>query len=400
MTVPARDSGVEVAHVLWRAVAGGAERHVLDLVRGLPGRGFRCGVIYLSTDDGVAETLREADVPCTCCHLASAWDARGPARLRAAVRRMRPRILHDHVSAPWVRAVAPATGAGRIIASEHGHVLNPRMGRRPVHTWIERFAAGRTDWFIAPSAAVARGVVSVLGAPADRVRVIHHGIAIPPAGQVNGATRAAARAEFGLGPERIVIVYAGRLTAEKGVLDLWEAFGTVIAAEPRAFLLVLGSGPLAGELARRRAAVGWAADVALAGHRLDLTSVLGAGDILVLPSHHEAFGLALLEAMAWSLPTVGTRAGGIPEVIGEGETGLLVPIGSPPDLARQILALARDPDRRASMGRAGRERLERHFTLERCVAETGALYREALAQSDGQCAGRLVDCPEVKGDRG
>lgn len=385
----AKAAGCDVAHVLWRGVSGGAERHVLDLAHGLPEHGFRCGVVYLATDDGLAETLRPAAIPCHICGLRRAWDPRGPARVQGALERLGPRIVHDHVSAPWVRAFLP-TRDWKVIASEHGHVLSPALAARPLHTFIERLSARRTHHFIAPSEAVAAGVVAVLGVPRERITVVYHGIgastAPPPAfsdGEFSGTAQRSpswveARAALGIPADRIVIAYAGRLVAEKGVFDLWDAFARVVAEEPRAHLLVFGEGPASEQLARLRGAASFAGSTQFCGHRPDLGRLLPGADIFVLPSRREALGIAMLEAMAHELPVVATRAGGIPEVVVDGETGLLTPVGDPQALAHALLTLARDPERGRALGRAGRERQRDRFTLARCLVQTADVYRRLL----------------------
>jgi glycosyltransferase involved in cell wall biosynthesis len=115
-----------------------------------------------------------------------------------------------------------------------------------------------------------------------------------------------------------------------------------------------------------------------AGARRDITALMGAFDLFVQPSRWEGFGITLLEAMAAGTPIVATSVGGVPEVVVHGETGLLVPPGSPEELARACAALLRDRDRAARLARAGRARVESRFRIERLAEETAALYRELL----------------------
>ena len=350
---------------------------MIDLALGLRAHDLRCAVVYLSHHNGVDSKLAAANIPFTCCGLRHGWDPRGPAKLVTALRRFRTRVIHDHVSAPWVRALLPRHRSRAVLASEHGHVLNPSLERKRLRLSIMRRAAARTDFFIAPSSAVAEGVAGVLRFPRARIRVVPHGVALFSGEHQQNGIREEFRNELGLASDALIVVYAGRLWPGKGLLDLWEAFRACIERHPRAILLLAGEGEMGAELIRRRAEVPWGAAIQLLGYRDDLPRILAAADLFVLPSHREALGIVLLEAMTAGLPVVATRTGGIPEVVEDGRTGILVPPENPERLAEALLTLLGDASMRQRFGAAGRERLEQHFTLEHCLDGTVAVYREA-----------------------
>lgn len=147
------------------------------------------------------------------------------------------------------------------------------------------------------------------------------------------------------------------------------------ALNERMILVVAGRGELEAEVHRRALTWGILNRIRLLGFRNDVERLLAAADLLVLPARSESFGIVLLEAMAFGLPVVATAVGGIPEVVADGETGVLVPPGDCAALSNALLVLAAHAGKRHALGRAGRERWARFFTLDRCVEATLEAYR-------------------------
>ncbi len=174
------------------------------------------------------------------------------------------------------------------------------------------------------------------------------------------------------------IVTVARLSPEKDVANLVRA--TAIAAErvPELRVEVAGDGACREELGRLAAELGVAGRVAFLGEVRDVRALLTGARMFVLPSRSEGIPLTALEAMACGLPVVATRVGGLPEVVDDGVTGLLVAPADPTALAQAMVAIWTDPERRDRMGRAGRLRAEERFDVRRMVAEYEALYRETI----------------------
>ena len=184
-----------------------------------------------------------------------------------------------------------------------------------------------------------------------------------------------------------------RLSPEKDVANLIRAAAIVRRSDPDLRIEVAGDGQCLPELRRLVAELGLEGQVLLLGEVGDVAGLLARGRLFVLPSRSEGISLTLLEAMARGLPVVATRVGGTPEVVVDGETGLLVPPGDPAALADAILRLQRDPEAGRRMGEAGRPRVERIFDVRRMVAEYEALYvdaemRECRATSAGRAGTR------------
>ena len=206
-----------------------------------------------------------------------------------------------------------------------------------------------------------------------KLTVIHDGIDLPPPSPEppGGAPRTA-------GSERpIIIGSAGQLIPHKSYDTLLKA-AQFLAQQHDVHVTVFGEGRDRERLEKLARELDLSERIHLPGWQEDIYSALRLLDVFVLPSINESAGLVLLEAMACGLPVVATRVGGIPEYVADGETGLLVPPRDPGALAEAIASLIVDPAKRAAFGRAGRQRVEAHFTAERMVAETARLYRQLL----------------------
>lgn len=175
-----------------------------------------------------------------------------------------------------------------------------------------------------------------------------------------------------------VVLAAGRLSPEKGFSVLIEAAGSFLRDERAVGVILFGEGVLRSDLERRVGELGLAGRVRLPGFRTDLDALIGAADVVVLPSLTEGLPNVALEASAAGVPVVATAVGGTPEVIADRETGLLVPPNDPAALAAKVGGLLRDQEARSRMGAAGRARMQEHFTFEAQAAGYLRLF-ESLA---------------------
>ncbi|MET0552862.1 MAG: glycosyltransferase family 4 protein [Vicinamibacteria bacterium] len=235
---------------------------------------------------------------------------------------------------------------------------------------------------VAMSALIAREFVAA-GFPADRVRHIPHGVDTARFRPRGADEKGALRARLGLPADATIVTYTGRLLRGKGLETLVDAFARV----PDAHLLIVGSG--AGQalsvedaLRARVAAAGLASRVTFAGRVEAVEDWLGASDLFAFPSEFEALGLSLIEAAACGLACVGSRTGGIVDVIDDGRSGLLVPPGDVAALAAALGALVADPVRRAVFGAAGRAVVEERFDALRSFDRYRALFAD-LAERRG-----------------
>jgi glycosyltransferase involved in cell wall biosynthesis len=175
--------------------------------------------------------------------------------------------------------------------------------------------------------------------------------------------------------EEFLCVMIGSLEERKGHARAFEA----LAALPGGVkLIIAGAGEEERALRAKAASLGLERRVHFLGYRTDVDAILSECDALVLPSTFEATPYVIIEAMASGLPVVASNVYGIPEIVRDGETGILIDPGAPEDIVRAISSLARDRDRGARMGRAAKKRYEEMFRIDRCVEETQAVYRDLL----------------------
>jgi glycosyltransferase involved in cell wall biosynthesis len=226
--------------------------------------------------------------------------------------------------------------------------------------------------FIAASDAIA-AMLRDDGVAAPRIRTVYEGIDVERIARLEPVN---VRGELWLPTDAPVVGCVGALVAHKGHRHLIEAAASVVKEVPDARFVILGEGTLRQTLQHRIEQLHLERHVFMPGFRTDAVALLRSFDLFVMPSETEGLGTSILDAMACGKAVIGTRAGGIAEVVDDGITGILVPPADPARLADAIVALLRDPDRRARMGEAGLARVREKFTVERMVAATQRVYEQ------------------------
>jgi len=295
---------------------------------------------------------------------------------RNAFRAERLDIVHFH--AGRLGAIYPGVVASRLAGIPRRLLTlhNTVAQRSPLQRFFEARLIGSLDRIVAVSAAVKDDIVRKKNAVPEEVAVIVNGIDVSEFD--TAADAGEIRAELGLEATAEVIGAVGRLQYDKGFDVLIRALALLRPRQPTLRLVLIGSGrDEAGlrELAERERV----ADVVhFAGYRSDARRLMRALDIVAIPSRREGQSFTLLEAMAARKPVVAANVGGIPEVLIDGVTGLLFPSENVAALANALEKLLNDPERRAAMGRAARDRVAREFTETAMVQKTAELYEEAM----------------------
>jgi glycosyltransferase involved in cell wall biosynthesis len=349
---------MRVAHVHRIRGIGGSERHLLTLLPALAERGIEPVLVGLD-DPGwdVAPFYRELAVSAVRVSAPRDLDPLLAVRLPRALHSLRPDVVHTHlVHADVYGALAVARTP--LVSTKH----NDDRFRLGPYRHVERLLARRAARVIAITDALRRFTVEQVGLPAAKVTTIHYGMDEPPAAWAPDALEL---------PEGPIVAAVARLVPQKGVDVAVRAMAGLEAT-----LVVLGEGPerVRLEVLAREHGV----RLLLPGRVGDVASVLRRADVLVHPARWEGFGLALLEAMLCSLPVVATRVSSIPELVVDGETGLLVPPNDPGALHAALARVLADADLRRSLGEAGRERARVEFSVERMARRTLVVY-QALA---------------------
>lgn len=293
-----------------------------------------------------------------------------------------PVLVHAHFGVEGVYALPLAARLGvPLVTSFHGFDATlSTSGLISNPAWL-RYALGRRELgrrgqlFLCASAFL-RDKVLALGFPAERTRVHYMGVDLAAI-----APRQAAEEE-----EAATILHVARLEPVKGSVTLIRAFGRIAAAHPAARLVIIGDGKLRTALEREAQATGAGARISFLGARphREVLGWMRRAAVLVIPSirtqsgREEGLGMVMLEAAAHGLPVIGSRVGGIPEGIDDGETGFLVPEQDPAALAARLEILLMDAALRHAFGRAGRAKMEAQFDLARQIARLETLYDDLL----------------------
>ena len=349
----------------WR----GGQQQVRLTVDGLRAAGQRAALVAHPR----GELYRRADGEPDIIPLAAAGelDLRAAWRMSRLLRRLRPDVVHAHDAHALALAAAGVALAGagrpRLAASRR---VDFHLHRNPLSRWKYR----RVDRFLCASDAIRRMLIDD-GIRAARAVVVYEGVDVEA---IAGLPAHDVRRELELPARAPVIGNVAALAPHKGQRHLVDAAARVVAEVPDARFVIVGAGELRDALLEQIARLGLERHVLLTGFRTDALALLKGFDLFVMSSVTEGLGTSVLDAMACGRAVVATRAGGIPESVVDGETGLLVPTRDPAALASAVLRLLRAPDRRQALGRAGRARARERFSAERMVAETIAVY-EALA---------------------
>ena len=383
MPVPGRTSRIRVLHV--QKVTGsiaGSERHLLQLLPALVERGIEVKMCVLGAGsfDQFVNAMSERGVEVSSLPAGHDVNPMLVLRLLKEIERWSPHIVHTHlIHADTYGQIAARARGVTGVSSVHG--THPFYRSEPGRS-VARLAGHLATRTIAISRYAGDFVCEVGIAPPERVRVVHYGVD-PSSWLGTKEDRAEQRRALCLEPDEIAVGVASRLVPGKGHDVAIRAFAEVAERLPRTRLLVAGDGPLRGEveeMARRNLP---SRQVSILGFVEDIRGFFGACDLVLfpsLPSFGEGFGLAALEAMAAGVPVVASDAGPLPEVVSDGESGLVVAAGDDQAWAQAMFALASDRSLRLRLGNGARARASREFSVEDMADRTVAVYREAVSE--------------------
>ena len=363
---------VYLAHAF---MVGGAEEMVLNLVRHLPPR-FEPHVCCINVAGPIGEEIRKTGVPFRVLGLNPGlrrpWDVLG---IRAYLREVAPDIVHTFLltASLYGRPAAMLAGVPIVIGTE----VNIYERKRPHHALAERWLMRGTDRVVVSAESVRDFYVRQVHADPGKVDVIYN--AVDWAALDTTMTRNELRAAVGVPADAPLACIIARLTEQKAHGVLLDAIAEN-ADLASLHLLIVGDGDLRDVLRARAETLGLAARVHFLGARRDLGNLLQASDLFVMPSLWEGLPLSMVLAMGAKLPVVATRVAGIPEIVRDGQTGLLVPPGDKRALAAALARLSADPALRDSLGAAAAAFVRPRFGTDGYVASITDLYDRLLAE--------------------
>lgn len=366
---------IKVVRLITGLEIGGAELGLLESIRHFDRNRFHFVVGCLYNNGSVGRKIEELGVPVFDMQMRWFGDPRGLLQLWQFLKTQKPDILHTHLfrANVWGRLLGSAMNVPVIISSEHSLTRGEIEGRQRTRliSTIDRCTARCCDKIIAVSEATKKYLLEN-SIPDKKIEVLFN--AVDTRLFASGLTGAAIRREFGLGSGPLVTIVA-RLFPYKNHALLIEAFSRLHSRRADVKLLIVGDGPMENALRTQADATAPGA-VTFAGARYDIPEIMAASDVVVLCSKCETFGKALVEAMAAGKPVIGTAVDGIPEVIVDGQTGILVPPEDGPALTQAMDRLLAERELAAAMGRAGQVRAQELFDIRKQVERLQEIYSE------------------------
>ena len=386
-----RAGPIRILRAITRLNIGGPAIHAILLTRALDdGTAFTSTLVTGTTaphegdlaDLAQARGVAPVVVPALGREISPLDDLVSLARMVQLVRAIRPDVVHTHMAKAGTvgRLAARICRVPLIVHTYHGHVFHGYFGaaKTRVFLTIERALGLATDRIITVGDGQRDEIAGYGVAPRDKLVPIRLGLELKPFLSAELA-RGELRRELGLGANAPVIGIVARLVPIKDHPTFLDAAARVRRALPEAQFLIVGDGERRQALEDLAARSGLNGNVHFLGWRRDLARVYADLDVVALASRNEGSPVALIEALASARPVVSTAVGGVPEVVLDNATGLLVPPGDPAALAEATLRLLADPARAAELGRAGRRHVYPRYDSSRLVEDMRDLYVRELA---------------------
>ena len=366
---------------------GGLARHVIYLLASLHQEGFAVGVAC-AANSPIAEAARERALP----HYPIAVDpgakpsraALAALQMAGAIANHQAQIVHTHsFGAGLIGALAvPLARSAQLVATIHSYPPRATGMRasRARHRWAMRQVIRRASRVITVSEALRTDLLALFPEIADKTSTIPNGIDV--SALVKGEP-GEVRAALGLPAEAPLVGMVARLAPQKGISEFIRACHLLARKWPDVHFVLAGDGPLKDTACALREELGLAQRLHLVGQVESARELVNALAMLVVASTSEGSSMVAMEAMAREKPVVGTRTGGVPEVVADGETGIIVEPGDPEALARGMEALLRDPERAREMGEHGRRRAAQLFDVSLMLDRTKEVYADLLRSKMG-----------------
>jgi glycosyltransferase involved in cell wall biosynthesis len=366
---------IRILQLLVSTALGGGPEHVWQVIRGLPRDEF-APMVAAPRDGPLFQRFRDLGVEVVEMPL----NRLRPGALADVIRLIRERgidVVHSHGKGAGLygRCAAWWTGVAAVHTFHGIHYDEYPRWVVPLYLSLERALGRLTRVVINVSWSQEREGLALGLFSLARSRVIVNGVDESAVGALVGR-RGVGKAQLGLPADVPVIGTVARFDPVKGIGLLLETLSVLRRRIP-AHLVLAGGGDEEREVRRQAAASGLAEHVTFLGQYQDAVRILSALDVFVSGSRKEGLPLTILEAMACGVPVVATRVPGNVDTVSDGVTGLLAEPGSPEDLADKVALLLEDPERRRTMGEAGRRRVAKEFSISRMVTETAEVYRWA-----------------------
>ena len=370
------DHSLGIVHIVDSLEFGGLERVVTDLAISQKELGHRVSVFSINETAGLRTVLEDAGVPVIVGDKRGTFDLRVIRRLRKHVSQNRLDVVHAHNFVPNYYAAAALVGKRRQVLVNTCHNMGSRLSNRRLR-WLYRWSLSRTAKVAMVGCQVhERLVADGIVAPSKAMTVLN-GIPVKRFACLPVDQRQRARKELGLADQDLIVGCVGRLVPLKNHKLLLACMPQLLAMHPSLKVVLVGEGPLRDELSAFAHSLAVSDHVVHAGAHADVSKLLPALDVFVLPSRTEGLSIALLEACAAGLPIVATAVGGNPEIITDGHTGQLIESEDAEALFSVLHELLSDQSKRERLGTAARTWVEKNGSVESMRQNYETLYAQA-----------------------
>lgn len=362
---------INVLHLIPSMDIGGAEKIVLSLQDGCDSKRFNLRIVYWEDRSALLKGRNPEDNHIIRIPLRRVISTETIRIIHKLLKDSRVDLLQTHlIDADLVGCLASRMAGIPHYITIHSYPFPDSKKHCIRYKMMSLF----NTRFICVSDTVKRYLISNARIAPEKISVVYNGIDLGRfscAG--NEEKRSLLRKSLGIKPEAKVVGNVSRLIADKGHKDLLLAVPDILKAHPGTQFLIVGDGELRASLEELAGELGVAGHVIFAGTRTDIPDLLGMMDVFVFPTFTEAFGICVLEAMAMGRPIIATDDAAIPELIRDGEEGILIPPGDPARIAQSVISLMGDPARAGRMGHAARQKV-RLFSVEKMLARMEDLY--------------------------
>ncbi|MDA8210272.1 MAG: glycosyltransferase [Clostridia bacterium] len=371
---------IKVLHVIGGGELGGAEMHILNLLTHMDRERFEVRLCCLFPEPFV-QVARANGIATDAVVMRHKLNIGIVDNLMEIIRGHQIDIVHTHgVRANLVgRLAAKLAGIKHIVTTVHSVLEQdyPSFFARQVNRLMERITINSVERFVTVSDLLKQDLVGH-GIPAVKITTIYNGVNLAAFRQerVTGDVRK----DLGIAPDVPVLGMIARFHPVKGHRFFLEAAKTISRVRPDCRFLLVGSGQYRSEVEAMVKQLGLREQVIFTGYREDIVDVLHSLDILVISSLSEGFGLTAIEAMAMKAPVVATRVGGLPEIIKDGNNGILVPPADGQAIAQAVLDLLADPEDSRAMAARAFEHVRENFSVEIMAKNTEQLYCSLMSR--------------------
>jgi len=375
----------KVLHLRSSSGLYGPERQMLQLAKHMKREGFQLEILLLYRRRGamplvhpLIEEARNHGLEAEQLGGKAKLSPRDVSYISQQLKRERFSLIHTHdYKANILGGIAAKLAGVESIATVHLHTETTHRLR--LYKIIDLLALRFFPKVITVSESLRQYLIAN-GLSPQKVVTVHNAVDLETfASGVSLYNDKALRNRLGIGSDQPIVSTIGRLTSQKGHRYFLESAKRILEVLPETRFLIIGDGPLRDEFEGLSLSLGIAQAVRFLGYRQDIATLMSTSDVITMPSLREGLPYVLLEALALARPVVGTRVGGIPEVVKHGETGFLVPPKDSESLAKAIIQLLRNPEEAARLGERGRELVLREFNVETMVQKIAAIYTEVLS---------------------